>query len=68
MPVTRALVYDQQGHFDESVRPEQISELIPEAGNVLWLDIQDPAAGDFELLRREFGFHELALEDVARRA
>jgi magnesium transporter len=32
----------------------------------LWLDIADPGPEDVELLRREFGFHELTLEEVTR--
>ena len=31
-----------------------------------WLDISDPTEEDVELLRRTFGFHELALEEVTR--
>jgi magnesium transporter len=67
MPVSRTLLYGPQGRFDESVHPDQISELIPDSANVLWLDIEDPTEGDITLLRQEFGFHELALEDVVRR-
>lgn len=64
MAVLRTLLYRAEVGFDESIRPEAISEVIPDARNVLWLDIESPTAGDLELLRREFGFHELALEDV----
>ena len=28
-----------------------------------WLDVQEPVAGDLEILREEFGFHPLSLED-----
>ena len=52
MPVARALVYRQQGGFDESVRPESIGDLLPAADNVLWLDLRDPTDGDLELLER----------------
>src|SRR6266498_4653230 len=64
MPVTRALVHHPQGGFDESPKLESISDLIQEEGQIVWLDIQDPTDDDVELLRTEFGFHELALEDV----
>jgi magnesium transporter len=67
MAVSRTLLYHAESGFDESVKPESISELLPDERNVLWLDIQDPGEGDIELLRREFGFHDLALEDVVRR-
>jgi magnesium transporter len=32
---------------------------------VVWIDLADPDQADFEFLRREFGFHELALEDAS---
>lgn len=65
MAVTRTLVHHARGGFDESITLDSISDILPNSGNILWLDIQDPTPGDLELLRHEFGFHELALEDVA---
>jgi magnesium transporter len=38
-----------------------------ESSELLWVDIEAPDDADIEWLRRTFGFHELALEDVARR-
>jgi magnesium transporter len=67
MPVTRALVHHAEGGFDESPKLDSISDLICDSSQVVWLDIQDPDDADVELLRDEFGFHELALEDVASR-
>jgi magnesium transporter len=66
MPVRRALVHHVHGGFDDSPALESISELIRDGANLLWLDIQDPTDDDIELLRTEFGFHELALEDVVK--
>ena len=34
-----------------------------EAGDFFWLDIHDPQKGDLEILREEFDFHPLSLED-----
>ncbi|MDP8924575.1 MAG: magnesium/cobalt transporter CorA [Chloroflexota bacterium] len=68
MPVSRVLVRDPEDGFDESPELACMSDLIQDTRRVLWLDIQDPTARDLELLRQEFGFHELALEDVARRS
>jgi magnesium transporter len=45
---------------------ERLAELVADRGNRLWLDIGDPDEENVELLRRVFGFHELALEDVTR--
>jgi magnesium transporter len=67
MAVTRAVVHHAEGGFDESPKLESISDLICAPNQVVWLDIQDPSDGDIELLRAEFGFHELALEDVTTR-
>jgi magnesium transporter len=67
MPVSLALVHHAEGGFDAAPQLDWISDLIRDGRHVLWLDIKDPTAADIELLRREFGFHELALEDVVRR-
>jgi magnesium transporter len=48
------------------VGADRLSELLPDTRNQLWLDISDPGEAEVELLRRVFGFHELALEDVTR--
>jgi magnesium transporter len=44
----------------------RLAELLPDNRNHLWLDISDPGESEVALLRRVFGFHELALEDVTR--
>ncbi len=49
------------------VSVDRLGELIADRENRLWLDISDPGAAEVELLRRAFGFHELALEEVTRR-
>ena len=36
------------------------------AGEFFWLDLHDPEACDLEILREEFGFHPLSLEDSWR--
>ncbi|MDB5097017.1 MAG: magnesium and cobalt transport protein CorA [Cyanobacteria bacterium RYN_339] len=46
-------------HFD----PIEISDYRGRAGKVIWLDVQDPTEEDFELLKVEFDFHHLALDD-----
>jgi magnesium transporter len=45
---------------------DRLAELLPDRENRLWLDISDPDEENVQLLRRVFGFHELALEDVTR--
>jgi magnesium transporter len=47
--------------------PERAAELRANPENRVWLDIVDPGPDQIDYLRRQFGFHELALEDVAGR-
>jgi magnesium transporter len=44
----------------------RLGELLADRANRIWLDIADPDDGDVELLRREFGFHPLALAEVTQ--
>ncbi len=44
----------------------RLSELLADTRNRVWLDIADPGPEDVALLRRVFGFHELALEEVTK--
>ena len=67
MPVARVLVHHAAEGFEEAPALEAISDCIEDRQKIVWLDIQDPTDEDVELLRAEFGFHELALEDAARR-
>ncbi len=43
----------------------RVEELL-EGGSFFWLDVQAPEANDLEILREEFGFHPLSLEDSWR--
>ena len=45
---------------------DRLGELLADRKSRLWLDISDPGQAEVALLRREFGFHELALEDVTK--
>lgn len=44
----------------------QISDHLKDHGSLLFVLIQDPGPAELEMLREEFGFHRLALEDAAR--
>lgn len=62
---TMRLVVDGGGAGPPSeAEVERLQELLAAPENRLWLDISDPGAAEVELLRRTFGFHELALEEV----
>ena len=64
MPVVHTLLHRAGDGFDDTITPDAISDLLAVAGNIVWVEIQAPTPGDLELLRSEFGFHELALEDI----
>ncbi|MSQ23314.1 MAG: magnesium/cobalt transporter CorA [Chloroflexi bacterium] len=66
MSERHAVAHLRDGTVKE-IDPDTILEVLAERGVVLWLDIQDPVEADLALLGAEFGFHELALEDAARR-
>ncbi|MBC7789070.1 MAG: magnesium transporter CorA family protein [Anaerolineae bacterium] len=45
---------------------DRLGELLARRENRLWLDISDPGPAEVAILRREFAFHKLALEEVTR--
>lgn len=49
------------------LEPDQNEPDIITAGGVRWLNLEHPREADREWLEREFGFHPLAIEDVASR-
>lgn len=54
------------GRFETHVSPEAISELREHPELTLWFDLLRPGPAEIQLLRDEFGFHQLALEDATR--
>ena len=66
MGAMRLVVDRRDQGMPSEVPVDRLHELLKDPGNRLWLDISDPGAEEVALLRREFGFHELALEDVTR--
>jgi magnesium transporter len=52
--------------WQDNVDLAQLGALRHDRETLLWLDITDPGPAEIDLLRREFDFHELALEDVAK--
>jgi magnesium transporter len=44
--------------------PEQISDYLEEDDAVVWLDVTDPTAVEFELIAEEFKLNPLAVEDA----
>ncbi|MBI4491492.1 MAG: magnesium/cobalt transporter CorA [Chloroflexi bacterium] len=55
------------GSLRADVAPEQLASLLADPSALVWVDLQDPDAAELGLLERVFGFHPLAIEDVAKR-
>lgn len=60
-----ALIY-RDGVIEPPDSLEILDSVLRDPDILLWLDLSDPNRDDFALLRDEFGFHPLAIEDVER--
>jgi magnesium transporter len=63
--VLKIHVHTSNGHLSEKIELSQISEVLGNDEELLWIDSSDPSEDDFRMLREEFGFHPLALEDAS---
>ncbi|MBI4317093.1 MAG: magnesium/cobalt transporter CorA [Chloroflexi bacterium] len=61
----KALHY-RNGKLREITDLDEISGLISNRRELVWLDLHDPDEQEIEMLGREFGFHRLAIDDVRR--
>jgi len=52
--------------LERNVPSEEVQEHLRDKDNVVWVDVQDPGPAEMSMLLDEFGFHPLALEDVAK--
>jgi len=52
--------------LERGVPTEEIHDYIKEPSNLVWLDVQDPGPAELSMLMEEFGFHPVALDDVAK--
>lgn len=62
----RMAVCARAGQCEVGIDPAQISELLTHADTFVWLDLQSPQDADVQLLRDEFQFHPLSIEDATR--
>lgn len=60
------LVCRSNGTFRGDVTPEAIDNMLQEPDNIVWFDITDPKEHDIAILRDEFHFHPLSIEDAMR--
>lgn len=51
--------------LERDVPCEQLREYVREPDNLIWVDVQDPGPEELSMLLEEFGFHPLALEEMA---
>ncbi len=51
--------------FSEMSDWDEISDLICEEKNLIWIDLLDPTEQELNLVGQEFNFHPLAMEDAA---
>jgi magnesium transporter len=52
--------------LERGVPTEEIHDYIKDPTNLVWVDVQDPGPEELSMLLEEFGFHPLALGDVAK--
>jgi hypothetical protein len=62
----RSLVVSHNGRFQNGLPPEAIAGALADPHRMVWLDITDPTDEDVALLREQFGFHPLAIEDAIK--
>jgi magnesium transporter len=60
----RCNVYRDQGAPATLADLGQVSDVLAQPENFVWLDIAQPSPGDFEMLQREFDIHPMAIEDA----
>lgn len=66
MSQRRAVAHLRDG-TPQDIDPETVDGLLARPETLLWLDIESPTSEDILLLGKQFGFHELALEDADKR-
>lgn len=65
-PRVRSVVCLAGVSLERNVPTAEIHEYLRDKDNLVWVDVQDPGPVELSMLQDEFGFHPLALEDVAK--
>lgn len=60
------LVYNEHSAPRPLAALEDISEVLRDRNNFVWLDVIDPGPDDFALIQEEFSLHPLAVEDAVK--
>ncbi|HEX3000597.1 MAG TPA: magnesium/cobalt transporter CorA [Armatimonadota bacterium] len=58
------IVHRPGAGFELDIPPEKISNLLQQPETLTWLDLESPTPQEHQLLRDEFRFHPLAIEDT----
>ena len=59
-------VYADGRRLDGQVKLEQAYEACREKGTFAWIGLHEPTRAEFDSIKREFGLHELAVEDAVK--
>jgi Mg2+ and Co2+ transporter CorA len=54
--VIRLELLDHDGTSIQVIKPEDLSNVIAQPGNLLWIDLTQPTTDDWKLLAEEFQF------------
>jgi len=65
MPIVNSVVY-LDGHRVNAVEISDIGETLKQPGHFVWIGVHEPSESVLDQLRKEFGLHELAIEDAHR--
>ena len=56
----------ENGGLHTEVPVDDLDSYVARPDCVLWVDLAEPSDADFEMLRREFAFHPLSIEDARK--
>ena len=56
----------KDGRKITDISVEQISDYLERKDGFVWVALKDPTDAELEQMRKEFGLHELAIEDTKR--
>jgi magnesium transporter len=59
-------VYEQGRRRDGKLELKDVVDQVDREGSFVWIGLVEPAAEEFDAVAREFGLHELAVEDAVK--
>mgnify|MGYP000849530029 FL=1 len=62
--VVNSVAYDADGNKLRSITLDEISEVVRDRNNFVWVGLHEPDEALLEKLQEEFGLHDLAIEDA----